>query len=143
MESGTGVAPDYVHAGCEMTARMLYAQGLGYGFEYKSSITIAGWPLLHIAGGYDPVTLQPRIAQGVIAIGNVAVGVLAIGGVACGLFTIGGASIGMLAAIGGAAIGLGLSVGGFAIGTIAIGGAAVGYLDAIGGVAITPEMLRQ
>ena len=122
---------------------MFYGSGLGPGFEYKSSITIGGWPLLHIAGGYDPRTLQPRIARGVIAIGNVAVGVLAIGGVACGLITIGGASIGLLGAIGGAAIGFGLSIGGFALGSLAIGGVAVGYLDAIGGVAITPEMFRQ
>ena len=126
-----------------MTPRMFYAAGLGYGFEYKSSFSIGGWPLLHIAGGYDPVTLQPRIARGIIAIGNVAVGGLAIGGMACGLITIGGASLGLLAAIGGAAVGLGLSVGGFAMGSFAIGGAAVGYLQAFGGVAITPETFRQ
>ena len=126
-----------------MSPRLFYAAGLGYGFEYKSSIAIGGWPLLHIAGGYDPATLQPRIARGIIAIGNVAVGVLAIGGVACGLITVGGASIGLLAAIGGAAVGLGLSVGGFAMGSLAIGGVAVGFIQAIGGVAITPALLKE
>jgi hypothetical protein len=113
----------------------------GYSFEYKSSITIAGWPLLHVCGGVDPQTMTLRVARGVIAIGNIAVGALAIGGVACGLVTIGGASFGLLLAIGGAAIGTGLSVGGFAVGTIAIGGAAIGWLRAAGAVAIAPRAL--
>ena len=128
-----------------MTARYWYGAGLGYGylFEYKSALTIGGWPLIHIAGGFDPVTLQPRVARGIIAIGNIAVGILAIGGVACGLITVGGASIGLLAAVGGAAVGLGLSVGGFAFGTIAIGGAAIGLSYAIGGVAITPALFKE
>jgi hypothetical protein len=73
----------------------------------QSSTTIAGWPLLHVCGGIDPATMQPRVARGVIAIGNIAVGVLAIGGVACGLITVGGASLGLLLAIGGAAFGAG------------------------------------
>lgn len=126
-----------------MTARYWYGAGGGYGFEYTSAVAIGGWPLLHLAGGFDPVTLQPRVARGIIAIGNIAVGVLAIGGVACGLITIGGASIGLLAAVGGAAVGLGLSVGGFAFGTIAIGGAAIGLSHAIGGVAITPALFKE
>jgi hypothetical protein len=117
-----------------VTSRSLYGVGLGYGFEYKSALGIGGWPLLHIAGGFDPATMQPRIARGIIAIGNIAVGVFAIGGVACGLVTVGGASIGVLAAIGGAAVGLGLSIGGVALGSIAIGGVAVGWINAIGGV---------
>jgi hypothetical protein len=106
----------------------------GYGYDYKSRLTIAGWPLLHISGGVDPVTLRPRIARGVIAIGDVAVGVLAVGGVACGLISIGGCSLGALAAVGGVALGLGLSVGGVAIGVVAIGGVAVGVLSAVGGL---------
>ena len=80
--------------------------------------TIGGWPLIHACAGIDPVTLRPRIARGVVAIGNIAVGIVAIGGVACGLFTLGGASIGCLLAIGGAALGLGVSVGGFAVGIV-------------------------
>jgi hypothetical protein len=115
--------------------------GYGYSFDYKSSITIAGWPLLHVCGGIDPATRRPRIAKGVMAIGNIAVGVLAIGGLACGLITVGGASLGLLLAVGGAALGLGVSVGGLAVGSIAIGGAAIGFLYAIGGVAIAPAAL--
>jgi hypothetical protein len=115
--------------------------GYGYGYEYKSSLTIGGLPLLHVCAGIDPATLRPRIARGVIAIGNIAVGGLAIGGLACGVVTLGGASFGLLAAIGGAALGLGVSVGGFAVGSIAIGGFAVGVLYAIGGVAMGPAVI--
>ena len=106
----------------------------GYGYEYTSATTIAGWPLLHICAGVDPLTMRPRVARGIVAIGDMAVGVLAIGGFACGLFTIGGASLGMLLAIGGAAVGLGLSIGGFAVGSIAIGGVAAAFIHAVGGV---------
>ena len=112
-----------------------------YGYEYRSSTTIGGWPLIHLCAGIDPVTMRPRIAKGVVAIGNVAVGALAIGGVACGLLTLGGVSIGLLAAVGGAALGLGVSVGGLAVGSIAIGGAAVGFVYAVGGGALGPAVI--
>jgi hypothetical protein len=120
-----------------------YGFGYGYGFsyEYKSPLGIGRWPLIHVCSGLDPMTMRPRIARGVIAIGNIAVGVLAIGGLACGLITLGGGSIGLLLAVGGAALGLGVSVGGFAMGSIAIGGAAVGFMYAIGGVGIGPAVL--
>ena len=113
----------------------------GCGYEYKSSTTIGGWPLVHVCAGIDPVTMRMRVAKGIVAIGNIAVGGLAIGGMACGLFTIGGASLGLLMAIGGAALGLGVSVGGFAVGSIAIGGAAVGFIYAIGGGAFGPAVI--
>ncbi len=115
--------------------------GYGYGYEYKSSTTIGTWPLIHICAGIDPVTMRPRIAKGVVAIGNVAFGVLAIGGLACGLFTVGGGSIGLLLAVGGAALGLGVSVGGLAVGSIAVGGAAIGFLYAVGGGAFGPAVI--
>jgi hypothetical protein len=118
-----------------------YGYRYGYSYEYRSAITIGGWPLLHVCGGIDPQTLRLRVARGVIAIGDIAVGVLAIGGLACGLVTVGGASLGLLLAAGGAALGIGMSVGGLAVGSIAIGGAAVGFLYAIGGVAIVPAAL--
>jgi hypothetical protein len=113
----------------------------GYGYEYKSSTTIGTWPLVHVCSGIDPVTMRPRIAKGVIAIGNIAVGVVAIGGLACGLFALGGGSIGLLLAVGGAALGVGLSLGGFAMGSIAVGGAAIGFLYAIGGGAFGPAVI--
>ena len=112
-----------------------------YGFEYKSSVAIGTWPLVHVCAGIDPVTMRPRIARGVVAIGNIAVGLVAIGGVACGVFTLGGASIGLLLAVGGAALGFGLSIGGFAVGSIAIGGAAVGFVFAVGGQGFGPAVI--
>jgi hypothetical protein len=118
-----------------------YLYGYGPGFDYKSSITIGGWPLLHVCTGADPDTMRPRVATGVIAIGNISIGVFAIGGLACGLVTVGGASLGLLLAIGGAALGAGLSIGGLAIGSVAIGGAAIGFRYAVGGVAIAPAAL--
>lgn len=105
----------------------------GYGYEYRSSMTLGGWPLIHVCAGIDPVTMRPRVAKGVVAIGNVAVGALAVGGLAIGLFTVGGGSIGLLLAAGGVALGLGVSVGGLAVGSVAIGGAAVGFIYAVGG----------
>jgi len=118
-----------------------YVYGYGPGFDYKSSITIGGWPLVHVCAGVDPDTMRPRIAKGVIAIGNISIGLVAIGGLACGLITVGGASLGLLLAVGGAALGAGLSIGGLAVGSIAIGGAAIGFQYAIGVVAIAPAAL--
>lgn len=111
------------------------------GFEYRSSATIAGWPLIHVCAGVDPVTMRPRVAKGVIAIGNVAIGGIAVAGVACGLVTLGGVSVGLLLALGGAALGTGLSVGGLAVGSVAFGGAAIGFIYAIGGGAFGPAVI--
>lgn len=111
------------------------------GFEYRSSVTLFGWPLVHICLGMDPSTMRPRVARGVVAVGNVAIGGVAIAGLACGVVTIGGASVGLLFALGGLAVGLGLSVGGLAIGSIAVGGAAIGFVYAIGGGAFAPAVI--
>jgi hypothetical protein len=111
------------------------------GFEYRSSACLAGWPLIHVCMGADPVTMRPRVAKGVIAIGNLAVGGVAIAGLACGVVTLGGLSVGLLCAFGGAALGLGLSVGGLAVGSIAVGGAAIGFVYAIGGAAFAPAII--
>lgn len=106
-----------------------------FGYEYRSSASVGGLPLIHICMAVDPVTMQPRVAKGVIAIGNIAIGGIAIAGLSCGLITIGGVSCGALAALGGLALGLGFSVGGLAIGSVAIGGAAIGFQYALGGSA--------
>jgi hypothetical protein len=105
------------------------------GFEYRSTASIAGWPLIHICAGVDPATMRPRVAKGIIAIGNIAVGVVAIAGLAGGLVTVGGLSLGLVFALGGAALGFGLSIGGLAVGSLAVGGAAIGFSYAIGGAA--------
>src|SRR5579872_4667344 len=108
----------------------MYGFRYGYGlpFEYKSSLSIGGWPLIHIAGGVDPKTMQLRVAKGVVAIGNIAMGAIAIGGVALGLVSVGGLSLGLLIAVGGVALGAGCSIGGLAI----------GYLFSMGGLAFGP-----
>ncbi len=124
-----------------LTCRTCMEQRAVLGFEYRSSLAIGDWPLIHISLGIDPVTMRPRLAKGVVAIGNVAVGGVAIAGLACGLVTIGGASIGLLFALGGAAVGVGLSIGGLAIGSVAVGGAAVGFVHAIGGGAFGPSII--
>jgi hypothetical protein len=111
------------------------------GFEHRSSASLGSWPLIHICAGIDPVTMRPSVAKGIVAVANVAVGVVAIAGLACGLVTIGGASVGLPFALGGAALGLGLSVGGLAVGSIAIGGAAIGFVYAIGGAAFAPAII--
>ena len=57
----------------------------GWGFEYKSKITIAGLPLLHISFKYKPNRV-PVPAKGIIAIGQFA----------CGFFTISQFGIGVI-----------------------------------------------
>src|SRR5512139_3330034 len=53
-----------------------------WNYEYKSQAELFGLPLIHIAQGIDPKTGAPRVAKGIIAIGNIAVGVIALGGLA-------------------------------------------------------------
>jgi hypothetical protein len=125
----------------QLVCKTRVERGALVGYEYRSKTTIGGWPLVHVAAGIDAVTRRPKIARGVIAIGNIAVGGLAIGGVACGLLSIGGASIGLAFALGGAALGLGVSIGGLAVGSVAIGGAAVGFVYAVGGGAFGPAVI--
>lgn len=108
-----------------------------YGYEYRSQAEILGWPLIHVANGFDPETNRPRVAKGVIAIGNLAVGVFALGGMAVGGFAFGGIGVGLLV-FGGVALG-GVAIGGLAVGALfAVGGMAVSLLFAVGGGALAP-----
>ena len=126
----------------EMRRRM---PGIAYGaypwsFEYRSKKELFGLPLIHIAQGIDPQYGLPRVAKGIIAIGNIAFGVLAIGGVAIGGLAIGGFGLGILA-FAGIALG-GVSIGGIALAIyLAAGGLAVSTLYAIGGLAVAPHSL--
>jgi hypothetical protein len=111
-----------------------------WGYEYKSKIEVMGWPLVHIAQGMDPKTGRPRVARGIIAIGNIAFGVIALGGVAVGGLCMGGFSIGVIA-IGGLAMGL-AALGGVALALyLAIGGIAISVNYAMGGMAIAPHAI--
>jgi hypothetical protein len=49
----------------------------GWGFEYKSSYTILGLPLLHISFKYRP-NRTPVVARGIVAIGQFACGIITI-----------------------------------------------------------------
>lgn len=111
------------------------------GFEYRSRASVGSWPVIHVCMGVDPATMRPRVANGIIAIGNIAVGGVAIAGVGCGLVTVAGASVGLIFALGGAALGFGVSIGGLAVGSLALGGAAIGFYYAIGGAAFGPAII--
>jgi hypothetical protein len=111
-----------------------------WGYEYRSELTILGWPLVHIAQGIDPQTGRPRIARGIIAIGNVAVGLFALGGVAAGGIAFGGVGLGIVG-LGGVALGV-LALGGCSIGLVfAAGGMAASLMYAVGGLALAPHAL--
>lgn len=104
------------------------------GREWKSNGRVFGYPVVHVAWGYDARTGKKLVARGVIAVGDVAIGGLAIGGVAIGVLSLGGFALGVTS-FGGAAIGLQLAIGGAAAGGFAFGGAVAG-IAAIGGAAI-------
>ena len=98
---------------------------LRVGFEHRSKYEIFGLPLVHVAFGYDPRSGLPRIARGIIAIGNSALGVVAIGGIAAGGVVLSGIGLGLLV------------IAGIAVGWIAVGGIAIGTAFALGGLAIS------
>ena len=96
-------------------------------YEYKSSRTLFGLPLVHVRLG----DRGAGVARGIFAVGNIAVGAFTLGGISLGLFSLGGISLGLLLALGGMSIG-GVAIGGCAVGLLALGGCAVGLL-ALGG----------
>jgi len=111
-----------------------------WGYEYRSPIELYGLPLLHITQGIDLRTGRPRVARGIIAIGNIALGLFALGGVAVGGFAFGGIGLGVFV-FGGIAVG-GVAVGGMAAGILlAAGGLAISTLYAIGGLALAPHTI--
>jgi len=107
--------------------------------EYRSSASLLGLPLVHIATG---VVVDGRYRRGVatawFAVGDIAIGMLfACGGVALGGVSLGGAALGLLP-IGGVALGL-LAIGGLGLGIVAAGGVAVAWYAAIGGLAVAHD----
>jgi hypothetical protein len=115
-------------------------------YEYRSSWTLFGWPLIHICSGGEAGKRSP--VKGWIACGNVAYGILfAAGRVAVGTVSIGGIAVGGVA-IGGCALGLltcgGIAFGFFAVGAVALGymvcgGAAIAWLAACGGAVVARD----
>ncbi len=110
------------------------------GYNYKSTKTLFGLPLVHIAIG-PSYGGQLQVAKGIIAIGNVAVGGITLGGISFGLISLGGISLGLIAALGGFAASIGIALGGFAAGYVAIGGFAIGT-HILSGNAQSPELLE-
>ncbi len=117
----------------------------GQNYEYRSTRTLFGWPLVHAIGGPRIPGAPRRVARGVFAFGGErAVGafafsqeayglVFAMGAFACGGIAHGALGIGLFAIAG---LGLGIySMSGFAIAYMAFGGLALGY-GAIGGLSI-------
>ena len=119
------------HDPWEEPVRRTRARSYGILYEYVSPVKVFGLPLVHIRFGYGP-----RLAKGIVAIGNCAMGVVAIGGCSLGLLSFGGVSLGLLLALGGVGLGL-FSLGGLAVGGFAVGGCAVGQWLAIGGGAFS------
>jgi len=72
------------HCGAPYPAREKWD---GYGFEYKSGMTIAGLPLVHISFKYVPGR-GPVPARGIIAIGQFAVGIVSISQFGIGIVSI-------------------------------------------------------
>lgn len=59
----------------------------GFGYEYKSRLTIAGLPLVHVSFKYRP-NRTPVVAKGVIAIGQFACGVVCLAQFSIGILSI-------------------------------------------------------
>ncbi len=72
------------HCGAPYPAR---ASWDGWGYEYKSRLTIAGLPLVHISFKFRP-NRTPVVACGVFAIGQFACGVVCISQFGVGVFSI-------------------------------------------------------
>lgn len=115
-------------------------------FEYRSKLSLLGWPLVHIrvgcrAGPEDkPVKAWIAVgdrAIGLVALGGWAIGAISLGGFSAGLLTLGGFAVGLLP-FGGFSFGP-WAMGGQAIGLLAYGGCAIGWLAAEGGIALARD----
>ena len=107
------------------------------GRDYRTRQTLLGLPLVHVAWGIDPATGRPRVAKGIVAVGQSAFGVIAVGFSAWGLFPVG------LVAVGFNPVGL-FAVGFWAVGLASTGFQAIGLLTlaiwrAVGLVAVAPS----
>jgi hypothetical protein len=98
----------------------------GSGYEWKSSRTYAGYPLVHISFGRDRRG-KWRVAKGIIAIGQFGVGLVTIAQFGVGLiFGFGQVIVGPLV-LAQVAVGLLLGVGQVATGYAAVGQVVLAY----------------
>jgi len=97
-----------------------------WGFEWRSKAQLFGWPLVHVAIGREPETLNLRVAKGIFAVGQFGIGLVTVAQFGVGLlfglgqFMAGGVVVAQFA--GGLVFGLGQ----FAFGYIAVGQMAMG-----------------
>lgn len=105
------------------------------GFEYKSSLTVCGIPLVHIhfskifrAGVFH--SNRACVAKGIFAAGDIAFGVVSFGAFSIGVIPIGALSFGLFS-IGAVAVGV-VALGVSAIGIYSVGAAALGLRAAAG-----------
>ena len=103
-------------------------------YEFKTEATFMGVPLVHINFSRDASGMRMRVANGIIAIGDIALGTVAVGGFAFGGICFGGISVGLIS-FAGLSVGLISAVGGFAMGGFALGGLAAGLI-ATGGATL-------
>ncbi len=111
------------HCGAPYPAKKEYH---GSGFEWKSKITIYGYPLIHIAIGRD-ARGKLRVARGIIAIGQFGIGLITIAQFGVGILFGFGQFILGLTTFAQFAIGILFGLGQFATGYIAIGQIAFGW----------------
>ena len=111
------------HCGAPFPARKKWR---GSGFEWKSTQTFYGYPLVHIAFGRDAQN-RIRVAKGVVAIGQFGIGLITIAQFGIGiLFGFGQFIVGLTGLAQFAITGI-IGAGQFATGYIAIGQFALGY----------------
>ncbi len=66
----------------------------GWGYEYKSKITLIGLPLVHVSFKYRPNRV-PVVAKGIIAIGQFACGFITFAQLGIGIISIGQIAFGV------------------------------------------------
>jgi tRNA A-37 threonylcarbamoyl transferase component Bud32 len=111
-------------------------------YEFRSTATVFGLPLVHIAFSRDPEGKKMRLASGVIAIGDAAIGGVAVGGFSFGGIAFGGISVGLMS-FGGIVLGLFTALGGIGFGGFAAGGVAFGLVAAQGALHLAPKELLE
>ena len=102
-------------------------------YEYKSSRTVRGIPLVHINLGWGRtakgIVAIGFKARGVVSVGFLSMGALSFGCLSLGLLSVGALSLGVLS-LGAIAAGLLLALGAVAVGFVAYGAVAVGFFSA-------------
>jgi hypothetical protein len=98
----------------------------GTGYDWKSRVTIWGYPLVHVAFGRTAQG-KLRVAKGVIAIGQFGIGLITIAQFGIGFLFGFGQFLLALTALAQVAVTPGIGIGQLATGYIAMGQFAIGY----------------